>query len=117
MSTYLVSLAAAFMWLLCGVPSASAALQGQERPATESLQPMDQDVPQWEDLGLENLLITASQPSVSAPSSFRGAHQHAPFEVDGRMWKFRHEQSPVWRYVFLRRSVTGYLYLLLCLRL
>ena len=75
------------------------------------------DLPQWEDFGMENVLVVGSQPTVTAPVSVRPAHENG--SVCGRnadaMHRFQHPASE--RSVLPHRALAGYIYHLLCLRL
>ena len=73
--------------------------------------------PQWEDLGLEDLLVTVSQPSVSAPTTVRVVHEQGAALFRFAVACHRMFRSPSVAASTPHRASPGYLYLLLCLRL
>lgn len=115
--TYLTALVAALVWLLVGMPVASAMPGGHVPAAAETLQATGCDRPQWEDLGLEDLLLPVSQPSVEAPTTLRHVHENAHYEPLASAQRLRLPSCVALRSALPHRAVPGYLYLLLCLRL
>ena len=75
------------------------------------------DMPQWEDLGMEDLLVVVSQPTVTAPTTMRLSNDHgSPLgRAAAASGHLLHRTSG--RSVQPHRAQPGYIYRLLCLRL
>ena len=74
------------------------------------------DRPQWQDLGMENVLVV-SQPTVEAPSTLRIATDGATPMVRRADSVQRYFRMMVLAAASPHRAMSGYLYFLLCLRL
>ena len=116
-STYLLAFAAALLWLLAGVLPAAAGCPHPDGRAAQTLRAAPLERPQWEDVGLEDLLLTVVQPSLEAPTSHRSTHESAHCAAPAAPRASLHAPRCPLRSALPHRAVPGYLYLLLCLRL
>lgn len=75
------------------------------------------DLPQWEDFGMENVLVVGGQPTVTAPVSARPAHENGSPFGRGIEALHRYQRPASERSCLPHRAYPGYIYHLLCLRL
>ena len=75
------------------------------------------NIPQWEDLGMENLLVVGSQPTVTAPTPMRLSHDNGSPLGRAAATQNRMRHSVVERDALPHRAQPDYIYHLLCLRL
>lgn len=97
--------------------NAHSAVEKQAQNGKAAIGHTSDDLPQWEDFGMENVLVVGGQPTVTAPVSERPEHEYG--SVFGRcaeaMHRFQHSASE--RSALPHRAQSGYIYHLVCLRL
>lgn len=93
---------------------------GASRNVTDVAATIDRtsdNMPQWEDLGLEDLLVVSSQPTVTAPTSMRLSHEHgSPLSRNVATTHRVLHHAPRGN-ALPHRAQSCYIYRLLCLRL
>jgi hypothetical protein len=105
------------LWLLLLVTGGNVCLSAQKVDDVATLETTATDMPQWQDIGMADLLVVTSQPTVTAPTTMRVVHEggsmlHRSASTAKSLARLGSAIQPEYRY---RRS--GYIHLIVCLRL
>lgn len=99
------------------LPTQSLAAGTATRHTQEGINPFD-DRPQWQEIGLYDVLVFTGSSTLTAPTTVRVVHDNPSVTTAGAMEILgRHYKTLRTATHGSRRTVGGYIYLICCLRL